>query len=80
MTEHFDFWVKQPKAPGKPIGEIRVRKLRGDEDNKGTNILIEDIRSEEEIDEIINMLIQELETIRKEAKKQLKKRILMLKK
>lgn len=80
MTPHFDFWLKQPKAPGKPIGEIRVRILLGDEDNKGLNILIDDIRSEEEIDKNISMLIQELEIIRKEAKRKLKKRISMLKK
>ena len=61
MTEHFDFWVEQPKAPGKPIGQIRIRKLIGDED-KGTNILIDDIRSEEEIDKKIDDLIDELKT------------------
>lgn len=79
MTPHFDFWLEQPKAPGKPIGQIRIRILTGDED-KGTNILIDDIRSEKEIDENIDMLIKELETIRKEAKRKLKKRISMLKK
>lgn len=77
MTEHFDFWLEQPKAPGKPIGQIRIRILTGDE-NKGTNILIDDIRSEEEIDKNINMLIEELETIRKEAKRKVKKLISML--
>ena len=78
MTPHFDFWLEQPKAPGKPIGQIRIRILTGDED-KGTNILIDDIRSEKEIDKNINMLIQELETMRKEAKRKLKKRISMAK-
>ncbi|MBW2076785.1 MAG: hypothetical protein JRI71_04415 [Deltaproteobacteria bacterium] len=79
MTPHFDFWLQQPKAPGKPIGQIRVRILTGDED-KGTNILMDDIRSEDEIDKNIDILIEELETIRKEAKRKLKKQISMLKK
>ena len=80
MTPPFDFWLQQPKAPGKPIGQIRIRILTGDEGKKGTNILIDDIRSEDKIDKNINMLIQELETIRKQAKKEFTKRISMLKK
>ena len=72
MTLHFDFQLRQPKGSVKPIGQIRIRILARDEYD-GTNILIDDIRSEKEIDTNINILIQELETIRKQAKKQFKK-------
>ena len=80
MTEHFVFWLKQTKDPVEPFGQIRTRTLTADEGEKFATILIDDIRSEEEIDKNINMLIQELETIRKEAKRKVKKLISMLKK
>lgn len=73
MTRHFDFQLRQPKGPVKPIGRICIRILVAEDD--GTPILIDDIRSEKEIDTNINILIQELETIRKQAKRQFKKQI-----
>lgn len=77
MTPHFDFRLKQPKPPLRPIGQIRIRIIFSGDD-KG--VLVDDIRSETEIDENIDILIQELETIRKQAKRELRKRISMLKK
>ena len=77
MTPHFDFRLKQQKPPLRPIGQIRIR-INSSGDDKG--VFVDDIRSEEEIDKNINMLIQELETIRKQAKRELRKQISMLKK
>jgi hypothetical protein len=73
MTRHFDFQLRQPKGPVKPIGHICIRIHITEDD--GTPILIDDIKSEKGIDTNINMLIQELETIRKQAKRQFKKQM-----
>jgi len=74
MIEYFVFWLKQTKTPGKPIGQIRIKKLTGDEGEKFSTILIDDIRSEN-IDKKIGMLIEELKKIQKLAKKEFTKGI-----
>lgn len=77
MTSYLDFRLQQ-RPPVRPIVQILVKILVPAGDNKG--VLIDEIRGETEIDTNIDMLIKELETIRKQAKKKLIKQISMLKK
>ena len=78
MTGHFAFRLQQPVDPLRPFVQILTRVVIPNGEDEG--VLIDDIRSEKEIDETINILIGELKETGDQAKKEFTERISMSKK